>query len=150
MSELPGIIYTLGSSNRSPEEFLGLLEAFAIQVVIDVRRFPTSRFEHFRQQNLAALLSEKGIGYLYLGTELGGYRSGGYEAFMASGQFMDGLERLEESAKAKKAVILCAERLPWRCHRRFISRQLLQRGWRVSHVIDEKRSWEPKLQVAAE
>jgi uncharacterized protein (DUF488 family) len=150
VSELPGIIYTLGSSTRSPEEFLGLLEAFAIQLVIDVRRFPTSRFEHFRRENLAALLGEKGIGYLYLGTELGGYRSGGYESFMASEQFRDGLERLEEAAEARKVVILCSERLPWRCHRRFIGRQLLQRGWRVSHVIDDKRSWEPKLQAAAE
>jgi uncharacterized protein (DUF488 family) len=147
---VPDIIYTLGSSNRSPGEFLGLLEAFAIQVVVDVRRFPTSRFEHFKQQNLAALLRENGIGYLYLGAELGGYRRGGYESFMASEQFTDGLERLEEAAKTRKAVILCSERLPWRCHRRFISRRLMQRGWRVSHVIDEKRSWEQKLQVAAE
>lgn len=147
---MPDIIYTLGSSNRSPGEFLGLLEAFAIQVVVDVRRFPTSRFEHFKQQNLAALLRENGIGYLYLGAELGGYRRGGYESFMASEQFTDGLERLEEAAKTRKAVILCSERLPWRCHRRFISRRLMQRGWRVSHVIDEKRSWEQKLQVAAE
>jgi uncharacterized protein (DUF488 family) len=69
---------------------------------------------------------------------------------MASEQFTDGLERLEEAAKTRKAVILCSERLPWRCHRRFISRQLMQRGWRVGHVIDEKRSWEQKLQVAAE
>jgi uncharacterized protein (DUF488 family) len=147
---VPDIIYTLGSSNRSPGEFLGLLEAFAIQVVVDVRRFPTSRFEHFKQQNLAALLRENGIGYLYLGAELGGYRRGGYESFMASEQFTDGLERLEEAAKTRKAVILCSERLPWRCHRRFISPRLMQRGWRVSHVIDEKRSWEQKLQVAAE
>jgi uncharacterized protein (DUF488 family) len=147
---VPDIIYTLGSSNRSPGEFRGLLEAFAIQVVVDVRRFPTSRFEHFKQENLAALLRENGIGYLYLGAELGGYRRGGYESFMASEQFTDGLERLEEAAKTRKAVILCSERLPWRCHRRFISRQLMQRGWRVGHVIDEKRSWEQKLQVAAE
>ena len=147
---MPDIIYTLGSGNRSPEEFLGLLEAFAIQVVVDVRRFPTSRFEHFKQENLAALLRENGIDYLYLGAELGGYRRGGYESFMASEQFTDGLERVEEAAKTRKAVILCSERLPWRCHRRFISRQLMQRGWRVSHVIDEKRSWEQKLQVAAE
>ena len=150
MRESPDIIYTLGTSDRSPEQFLGLLEAFAIKVVIDVRRFPTSRFEHFKQENLAALLGEKGIDYLYLGTELGGYRKGGYESFMASEQFRHGLERLEEAAKAERAVILCAERLPWRCHRRFISGRLLQRGWQVSHIIDEKRSWSPKLQVAAE
>ena len=150
MRESIGIVYTLGTSNRSPEQFLGLLEAFAIEVVIDVRRFPTSRFEHFKQENLAALLGEKGIGYLYLGVELGGYRRGGYESFMASEQFTTGLERLEEAAEAKRAVILCSERLPWRCHRRFISGRLLQRGWQVSHIIDEKRSWEPKLKVAAE
>ena len=122
-----------------------MLKAFAIETVVDVRRFPTSRFEHFKRENLAQLLRGEGLGYLYLGTELGGYRRGGYRSFVTTEEFGKGLRTVEEVARGRKAVIMCSERLPWRCHRRFIGRELLRRGWRVSHVIDEKRSWEPQL-----
>ncbi len=137
-------IFTLGSSTRSAQEFLDLLAHYQIEAIVDVRRFPTSRFEHFIKENLVPLLEEKGIAYLYLGEELGGYRSGGYEAYMKSQEFEAGLARLQGVAQKKRAAIMCRERLPWRCHRRHIGRALQERGWEVEHLIDLDRVWIPK------
>jgi uncharacterized protein (DUF488 family) len=137
-------IYTLGTSTRTPEEFLSLLKAYGIEVVADVRSFPTSRFEHFKQRNLAQLLEDAGIAYVYLGKELGGYRKTGYMNYIATSDFQVGLRKLGKLAAHRKTAFLCAERLPWRCHRRFIARELEGRGWQVTHIIDEKRVWNPQ------
>ena len=69
-----GTIHALGTSARSPQEFVGLLKSFAIEVVADVRRFPASKFEHFRKGESVRLLGEVLAGYIYLGEELSGYR----------------------------------------------------------------------------
>lgn len=138
------LIYTLGTSTRSPEEFIALLSGHGVAVVVDVRRFPTSRFEHFRKENLARLLSNAGIDYVYMGEELGGYRPGGYQSFTTTAGFQANLGRFEEIALAKRAAIICAERFPWRCHRRFIALELEKRGWQVIHTIDKERQWVPK------
>lgn len=136
-------IITLGSSTRSPQEFIDLLKSRHIHTLIDIRSFPTSKFEHFKQQNLQSILEEAGIRYVYLGRELGGYRKGGYQAYTETRSYKDGLSRVEEMAKKKRCAIMCAERLPWKCHRRFIGNSLKMLGWRVIHVIDKKRIWEP-------
>ncbi|MFQ5885768.1 MAG: DUF488 family protein [Anaerolineae bacterium] len=137
-------IFTLGSSTRSAQEFLDLLAHYQVEAIVDVRRFPTSRFEHFIKEKLALLLEENGIAYLYLGEELGGYRSGGYEAYMKSEEFEAGLVRLQSLAQKKRVAIMCSERLPWRCHRRHIGRALRERGWELQHLIDLDRVWIPK------
>jgi len=144
VAEVNRVIYTLGTSTRTLEEFIALLKQLGVEVVVDVRRFPSSRFEYFKKEELARSLPETGIDYGHLGGELGGYRRGGYQAFLASEEFKRGLEKLEGIAKERKIAIVCAERLPWRCHRRFIGGELERRGWKVIHVIDEKRSWSPK------
>lgn len=136
-------IYSLGTSTRSKAAFTGLLQSHGIEMVIDVRRFPSSRIEHFKQQPLVRLLAEAQIDYLYLGEELGGYRSGGYRAFTATSQFEQGIDIVERMAAQKRSAILCAERLPWRCHRRFITSELQKRGWQITHIIGEKRTWVP-------
>ncbi len=138
------IAFSLGTSNRTQEEFLKLLIDHQVELVIDVRRFPTSRFNYFRQSELISLLEKAGIVYLYLGDKLGGYRQGGYPSFLNSADFKDGLQLLEERLAQKRGVILCAERFPWRCHRRFISAELERKGWQIRHIIDEKRVWRPK------
>lgn len=138
------MLYTLGTSNRTPAEFLALLGALGADVVVDVRRFPRSRHRHFNQDELALLLERGGFEYLYLGDELGGYRRGGYQAFVATHEFRRGLRRIEDLARERTAVLVCAERLPWRCHRRFIGRELQRDGFTVTHIIDEGRSWQPK------
>lgn len=145
MSFQPQAVYTLGTSNRDSQEFLDLLINSNIEAVVDVRRFPTSKFEHFKREQLSKLLFESGIEYYYLGRELGGYRSHGYLSFTDTQEFREGLNQLEKIAQQKRVAIICAERFPWRCHRRFISRELEKGGWKVVHIIDNKRSWVPKF-----
>ena len=67
------IIYTLGTSTRSEEEFIALLRHCRIETVVDVRSFPQSRFEHFTRENLERVLGAQGFSYVYLGKELGGF-----------------------------------------------------------------------------
>jgi len=137
------LIHTLGSSNRSLEEFIGLLRTYGIEMVADVRSFPASRFPHFRREVLAQSLGEAGVGYAHLGKELGGYRQGGYEAYTQTYAYLQGIERLERLASRCRCAILCAERLPERCHRRFIAKSLEERGWKAVHIIEANRTWEP-------
>ena len=129
-------VYSLGTSTRSKAEFAGLLQSHGIETVIDVRRLPTSHIEHFKQEALKQLLSDLHINYLHLGDKLGGYRSGGYKAFTTTPEFEQGIRALEETASQKRSAILCAERLPWRCHRRFITAELEKKGWQIEHIID--------------
>jgi len=144
IASMARLIYTLGTGTRSLEEFVSLLKQFEVEAVIDVRRFPGSRFAHFVRDNLARTLPDEGVEYYHLGDALGGYRKGGYEAFVASEGFRHGLENLERIAGERISAVVCAERLPWRCHRRFIGSELQRRGWRVIHVIDDRRTWVPK------
>jgi uncharacterized protein (DUF488 family) len=137
------LINTLGTSTRSWDEFVRILKGHIIEEVVDVRRFPTSRFEYFSEEKLAELLDEAEIDYIAMGQELGGFRKGNYQAFTATPEFQEGVGRLEELAQSKRVTIICAERLPWRCHRRFIGFELERRGWQVIHIIDEKRDWQP-------
>jgi uncharacterized protein (DUF488 family) len=137
-------IYTVGSSTRTIEEFIELLRQHNVELVVDVRRWPKSRFEHFVREQLEAHLSEAEIGYEWMGESLGGFRKGGYEAYMATGEFRDAIAQLERRAGAARAAVMCSERLPWRCHRRFIGDALAQRGWDVVHLIDEGHTWQPK------
>lgn len=139
------IIFTVGSSNRSLEEFLQLLRTNAIEMVIDVRSFPTSKFPHFKKEALAQSLGQEGLGYIFLGKDLGGYRKGGYEAYTQTHDYLRGMELLERMASRYRCTIFCAERLPWRCHRRFIGRSMQERGWKVWHIIEEGRVWEAPI-----
>jgi len=137
-------IFTIGHSTRSFEEFLLLLKRFKIGILVDVRRFPTSKLEHFKKEKLEAFLKREGIKYIYLGKELGGYRKGGYKKYVETKEFMEGIEKLEKIADKGRTAIMCAERFPWRCHRKYISIALEERGWRVVHILDSERVWVPK------
>lgn len=134
-------IYTVGTSTRAADEFLEVLAAFAVRTVADVRRFPaSSRYPHFTREALAASLRERGTTYAWLGEDLGGYRSGGYGAYCQTGGFARGLSRLESLAASSPTAIMCAERLPWRCHRRFLASALRLRGWEVVHIVERDRT----------
>jgi uncharacterized protein (DUF488 family) len=137
-------IYSIGSSTRQIEDFIYILRKFKIQALVDVRRFPQSRFDHFNQKNLSIALESRGIRYFYLGDALGGFRKKGYEDYTQTKDFATGIEKLKEIASQFVTVIMCAERFPWRCHRRFIAQDLEKEGWRVIHILDEERTWEPK------
>jgi len=136
-------IWTVGTSNRSIEEFLHLLMAYKIEVIADVRRFPTSKHRHFRQEVLKETLNRCGIEYNHI-IELGGYRTGGYRQYMRTEDFEKGLLRLEQLATSRRVAIMCAELLFFRCHRRFIADALTERGHTVIHIVDEQRSYEHK------
>lgn len=136
-------IYTLGTDRRSEEDFIEILLAYNIQLVIDVRRFPTSKFQTFRKENFENLLRKEGIEYYFLGAELGGFRKGGYVSYIITDDFRRGVDLLEKIANTKPSVIICAERLPWKCHRKWISRELHKRGWEVEHIIDKGKVWIP-------
>lgn len=137
-------IYTLGSSTRTAAEFLAALAAFGVRTVADVRRFPRSiRYPHFGGDALTDLLGTAAAAYAWLGDDLGGYRVEGYPAYRETGPFLRGLTRLEVLARGSPTAILCAERLPWRCHRRFIATALRLRGWEVVHILEADRTWAP-------
>jgi uncharacterized protein (DUF488 family) len=137
--------FTLGTSTRTSEEFVGCCRAFGIRLVADVRRFPVShRYPHFSQDAFAAFLVAAGIGYAHLGETLGGYRKGGYEAHMQTGLFAAGMEKLQALLAEAPGAVVCSERFPWRCHRRFVARALEERGWRVVHILDPHRTWVPR------
>ena len=116
-------------------EFLELLREHNIEVVVDVRSFPTSKISHFRKEELEKWLPENGVCYVWLGRELGGYRRGGYQAYMATHQFREGIERLLNIAKQKRTCLMCLEPNPKYCHRRFISAHLEGLGVRVIHIL---------------
>lgn len=139
------LIYTIGTSNRLIEEFIGILKKYQIATVIDVRSFPKSeRFPHFNCDNLREALEKNGIRYVYLGEELGGFRKDGYEKYTKTEEFAKGIEKLEEIAELGLSVFFCAEKLFFRCHRRFISKVLTEKGWKVMHIVDKERIYEHK------
>lgn len=123
------------------KEFLHVLRAYQIEVVVDVRRFPTSKYRHFKRERLKECLEEHGIAYHHV-ARLGGYRKGGYREHMKSKEFERGLACVEELAESKRVAIMCAELLFFRCHRRFIADALKDRGHTVIHIIDDKKSYE--------
>jgi uncharacterized protein (DUF488 family) len=125
-------------------EFLALLRAHGIAMLVDVRRHPVSaRYPHFRGDALARALRRGGIRYLHLGEALGGFRPGGFEAYMATPPFAAGLRTLEFTAGRAPTAIMCAERHPSQCHRRHIAMALNRRGWEVIHVIEQDQVWAP-------
>jgi len=115
---------------------VALLKRFDITLVADVRAFPTSKWPEFVKENLQNALPAHGIDYVHM-RELGGYRRGGYEAYMRTDDFKGGLEKLIQLARERPTVVMCVESNPSACHRRFITRRLRRRRWEVVHLIDK-------------
>lgn len=139
-------IYTVGHSNRTPEELLEVLAPAGIHTLVDVRRYPSSRrHPHFNRSEFRGFLLRHGIIYHHLGQQLGGMLDGSYESYMATGPFHRGLHLLEELADSSITTILCAEREPRDCHRAHIADALQDRGWRVIHLLGpgEHREHQP-------
>jgi uncharacterized protein (DUF488 family) len=148
-------IYTVGHSTRSADEFRELLEIFQVEHLVDVRQFPGSnRFPHFSSAGLTKSLAAAGIGYRHE-SDLGGrrraqgdspngfWRNASFRAFadyMATTEFRSALDRLLEAAANQSTAIMCAEAVPWRCHRWLISDALAARGREVIHILALKSS----------
>jgi uncharacterized protein (DUF488 family) len=138
------VIYTVGHSNRPIEVFISLLKKYRISLLIDVRRFPSSRkYPWFQKEYLSSQLSLKDIEYVWLGNLLGGYRTGGYTDYMSSDEYNMGINKIIELAEETYVVaIMCSEKLWFRCHRRYISDTLRERGYRVMHILDDEKVYE--------
>jgi uncharacterized protein (DUF488 family) len=161
MQDSQPCIWTIGHSNRSLHDFIGLLHSAEVQQVVDVRRFPGSRkHPHYGQQALAESLAAENISYQHL-PGLGGRRHGrradspnsawrveafsAYADYMATDEFAEALGKLEELAGQLQTTIMCSEAVPWRCHRRLIADALLVRGWKVLDIVSAKRTTPHKL-----
>lgn len=138
------LIFTLGTGLRSAEDFIEILLAYDIRAVIDVRSFPRSKMPHFTIAPLSELLASNNISYYFLGKELGGFKKGGFTAYITTEEFSEGVGMVEAIAWETVSVIICSEKFPWKCHRKWISRELRQRGWVVEHIIDKGKVWKPK------
>lgn len=137
-------IYTIGTSNRTLDEFIDLLEYYKISLLIDIRRFPTSKFECFKKENLENSLKEEGIDYFYLGKELGGYREEGYKNYIKTKEFKKGLDKLIELAMDRNVALCCSEKFAFKCHRRFVGFILKKFGYEVIHILEKDKVWLPK------
>lgn len=145
------VVTTVGTSDRTLDGFLAVLEAHGVELVVDVRSWPASRrHPQFARASLEPALAARGLAYEWLGRELGGLRQEGYEAHMDSELFAAGLVRLIELATTRRAAVCCAERDPEHCHRRHIADVLVHRGWRVVHLIDEHETREHVVQPRQE
>ena len=128
-------LYTVGHSTRSLDELVDLLNDYGITQLVDVRHYPRSRRNpQFNLEALERELSKRGIAYAW-DEDLGGFRKGGYVAYMATPTFARGRERLEGLLNRGPTAIMCAEIVWFRCHRRFIARQMVVRGYRVTHIV---------------
>ncbi len=144
-AEAQNVIYTIGHSTLSSEEFVARLQAHGIRCLVDIRRFPTSRkHPQFTREHLSETLQQGQIRYIWQGERLGGYRTGGYERYMTTEAFAAGLQELTHVARQQPTAIMCAELLFFRCHRRFVAQRLVEQGWKVLHILDQGRIYEHK------
>jgi uncharacterized protein (DUF488 family) len=151
----PTTIYTIGHSTRSIEEFLAILRAHGVERVADVRTIPRSRHNpQFGADRLSESLREAGIEYTPM-PRLGGLRRPrpdsantgwhhpafrGYADYMETAAFAEALEELARLAAAKRTVVMCAEAVPWRCHRSLLADALTVRGIAVVDLFDERKA----------
>ena len=153
-------IYTIGHSTHPIREFLDMLAGQQIALVADIRTIPRSRHNpQFDQEALRAVLAENGIAYGHL-KNLGGLRHPqadspnrgwrnasfrGFADYMQTRDFQEGLAELIELGARQQTVLMCAEAVPWRCHRSLVSDALLVRGIPVEHITGKSRSQAHRL-----
>ena len=144
-------IWTIGHSNRPLDVFLDLLQAHSIELVADVRRFPASRLHpQFNREGLESSLAAAGVGYVHfpaMGGRRGkrekdspntGWRVAAFNAYadhMQSAEFQAAFQELTAVAGERRTAIMCAEALPWQCHRRIIADLLIAHGWEVFDIM---------------
>lgn len=128
------IVYTIGYWGRTISEFISILKENNINVVVDVRRFPKSSNADFNGENLEKILERNEIKYVFLGESLGGFVKGGYEGYMESQRFREGLNMLIKMAEREVVALMCVERNIRHCHRRFIAQQLENLGIEVKNL----------------
>lgn len=147
------MIYTVGHSTHSLEDFFELLRHYGIERLVDVRTIPRSRHNpQFNKDTLGGFLRNRRIAYRHM-KELGGLRHSridspnmgwhnasfrGFADYMQTQEFAGAIEKLIELARKKTTAIMCAEAVPWRCHRSLIGDALLVRGIEVRDIYSAK------------
>ncbi len=145
------MIFTIGHSNRTLDEFLALLVARGAELLVDVRILPRSRHNpQFNRESLPTGLAPAGIDYIHM-PELGGHRKArkdsvntgwqnlsfrGYADYLQTAEFEESLAALQSLAEKRLTAIMCAEAVPWRCHRWLIADALTVRGVNVEHILN--------------
>jgi len=148
------VILTIGHSTRTLKFFINLLKEHGVEEVVDIRTVPRSRRNpQYNRETLPDDLKAAGIDYIHLkglgglrrthrDSPNGGWRNTSFRGFadyMQTEQFEENLERLVEISKREQVVLMCAEALPWRCHRSLIADALKIRGVVVEHIMSAKR-----------
>lgn len=150
----PRAVFTIGHSTRSIEDFVTLLETHGVEQLVDIRTIPRSRTNpQFNRDELPKSLERDRIGYLHM-PSLGGLRHPrkdspntgwrnasfrGYADYMQTPGFDEALAKLMELAQKKQIAIMCAEAVPWRCHRSLVADALTARGVAVEHIMSATR-----------
>jgi uncharacterized protein (DUF488 family) len=145
-------IFTVGHSTRSIDEFVELISAHGVKGIADVRSIPRSRHDlQFNADLLEYSLEQRDISYKHI-MELGGLRHArkdspnlgwrntsfrGFADYMATPEFSHGLDSLIKIAKDRETAIMCAEAVPWRCHRSLIGDALTKKGWMVRDILSQ-------------
>ena len=149
------VLWTIGHSTRPPDAFVSLLKAHGIRQLIDVRTVPRSRHNpQFNTEALAQSLADAAIHYRH-SSQLGGLRKPkkdsintgwrnasfrGYADYMQTSEFQRAIEELIAYGTNKKTAIMCAEAVPWRCHRSLIADALVTRDWEVRHIMSQTKA----------
>ncbi|OQW31494.1 MAG: DNA repair protein [Nitrospira sp. SG-bin1] len=152
---MPDVLWTIGHSTRTIDEFVSLLKARDIQQLVDIRTIPRSRHNpQFNTETISRSLKKEGLLYEHM-PQLGGLRKPkkdsinagwrnasfrGYADYMQTEQFGRALDELMANSKERKTVIMCAEAVPWRCHRSLIADALVMRDWEIRHIMSEERA----------
>jgi uncharacterized protein (DUF488 family) len=145
-------VHTIGHSTRTIEAFVDFLNAHEIELLVDIRRWPGSRrHAQFNREALSASLKTNGIEYLWRG-DLGGFRKAApgspntawrvpafraYADFMLTDEFERIMNAMETLAEQKRISLMCAEAVPWRCHRQLLADAFTIRGWNVCDIMDD-------------
>ncbi len=158
-------IFTIGHSTRNIADFIKIINEYGIKEVVDIRTIPRSRHNpQFNSDSLKEILSKNKIRYKQI-KELGGLRRAnkhsintfwknnsfrGFADYMQTADFKIGLKNLIELSDKNRTVIMCAETLPWRCHRSLVADTLVSKGFSVTHIINHNETLEHKINKHAE
>jgi len=148
------IILTIGHSTHAIEDFIRILKAHGVAKIADIRTIPRSRHNpQFNKEPLPESLSTAGINYVHMpglgglrhplpASQNTGWRSAGFRGFadyMLTEEFEDNLKVLIQLTRKEQITVMCAEAVPWRCHRSLIADALLVRGVQVEHIMSATR-----------
>ena len=139
------MIYTIGHSNITSESFIKILKSFKIQLVVDVRSTPYSKYvTHFNRENISKSLGENNIRYIFLGDYIGGKPKDGkyyndgrvdYDLIARNEQYKDGITKIMKLNNDNNIVLMCSEENPKSCHRHhLITQSLVKNGFEVGHI----------------